>query len=232
MEYENYFKEVPTDENEKTKADINWLARFIFRRLEAGKNYEAIYQERLNRFRNPKYRDPGKVHNLGEKNFIKEETFLAKRIINGLEKSDPGLLEKISGWQFFIEGKLADLDNPKPGKPITNKLCLELIFQQYGNLFEGETPETWLTRFSQGNIKIDPIKVEKEAKPGSSRIVLIAILSSIQKTTGNGINFEEFVNAHFGISNFQVTKSRSRDQKEFKTIVTKCDQILKNDIIP
>jgi hypothetical protein len=125
----------------------------------------------------------------------------------------------------WLQAKLVDSANDRK-ETIIKSVYLELIFDKYGSCFEGETLDTWITRFTKQEVEINSIKVEPAAKLGTRRIKLIAILDSIQKITGNDFDFEKFVNTHFGISSFQSTKSRSKKKEEYKTIVKECDRIL------
>jgi len=119
------------------------------------------------------------------------------------------------------------LENYVSDGTIIDSLLLTLIFKKYGSYFKGETLETWLKRFSKEDIEINPINVESEARQGTGRLKLIAILACIQSTTWNGINYENFVRTHFGILGFESTKSRSKDKEEFREIFKDCEKFLK-----
>lgn len=110
---------------------------------------------------------------------------------------------------------------------IVDSIWLIGIFKKYGSFFKGETIETWLTRFRNEDIKIDSINVEKDAKSGTAKLLLIAILGSVQKESGNKIDFETFVRKKFGIRSYQSTKTKSKEKPEYKAIEKHCDSIFK-----
>lgn len=110
---------------------------------------------------------------------------------------------------------------------IVDQLYIRLLFKKYGGKFTHEDELSWLDRFIRDDQPREPIAVEKAAREKSSRRTLIAILASIQATTGNMFNFQEFVKTNFGIRNFEVTKNRIRDTEEFKIITHECKRILK-----
>jgi hypothetical protein len=110
---------------------------------------------------------------------------------------------------------------------IIDRIYLELIFNNYGKFFEGEDLDSWFKRFSLKNYKGKPINVEHNAKSGTSRLKLIAILASIQVTTGNAFNFESYVLTHFGIPSFETVKSRSKDKNEYVVTFKNCQTIMK-----
>mgnify|MGYP000973145431 CR=1 FL=1 len=109
---------------------------------------------------------------------------------------------------------------------IVKRRHLEEIFDKYGHFFKGETLQTWVARFSRNSEEMDPINIGKEARRGTDRLILIAILASISKTTGNDFNFDRYVRNGFGIASYSSAKSRSQDKQEFKDIVKFCDGVL------
>ena len=127
----------------------------------------------------------------------------------------------------YLSYLILKLENYVSDGTIIDSLLLTLIFKKYGSYFKGETLKTWLMRFSTKDIEINPINVEPEARQGTGRLKLIAILAYIQSTTWNGINFENFVRTHFGILGFESTKSRSKDKEEFREIFKDCEKFLK-----
>jgi hypothetical protein len=128
----------------------------------------------------------------------------------------------------WLQRKLNNSTNQSFGnETIIDSLFLSLIFRKYGHYFKNETLDTWLTRFSKDHIEITPINVESEAKEGTGRLKLLAILASMQRTTGNVRNFAAFVKNNFGILGFESAKTRSKDKAEFKEIVKDCDKIIK-----
>lgn len=103
-----------------------------------------------------------------------------------------------------------------------------LIYDHFSVYFEKETRDKWLIRFNypKGS-PIEPIIIEKEAREDSDRLVLLAILSSIQKTTRNKYRFNDFVLERFGIMNYSRAKTEHKNKETYKKIVKECDLILK-----
>jgi hypothetical protein len=109
---------------------------------------------------------------------------------------------------------------------IIDRVYLDLIFKKYGLWFKGETSQTWLARFINSSEDVDPINVGPAARADTDRLVLIAILASIMKMTGNSFDFDKFVSNRFGIAGYSSAKSRYHEKQEFKDIVKFCDGIL------
>lgn len=126
----------------------------------------------------------------------------------------------------YLSYLILKLENYVSDGTIIDSLLLTLIFKKYGSYFKGETLVTWLKRFNKNNKEINPINVDPDAKRGSTKLLLIAILSSIQKITGNDFDFENFVKTNFGINSYQSTKSKIRRQEEYLESVKTCDRIL------
>ncbi len=138
------------------------------------------------------------------------------------------LAKDLHEYLKWLQIKLKDsVKNSNEDMTIIDSLYLRLIFKEYGHNFENETLDSWLARFSKGHVEIDPIKVEPDAKPGTVKLKLIAILASIQKIPNTIINFESFVKTNFGINNFQSTKTKSQNKTGYKEIVKECDRILR-----
>lgn len=114
----------------------------------------------------------------------------------------------------------------KSNDTIINRAYLEFIFMKYKGCFTGEELNTWLARFVIGERPMQPINVEKEARPGTSRLKLIAILASIQNATGNAFDFESFVQMNFGLSSFESSKSRNKEKKEYQETFKDCQKII------
>lgn len=121
---------------------------------------------------------------------------------------------------------LQTLRQPEAAELIVRRGCLELIWDKYNEYFKGETPESWLQRFNKDAVELQPIQLSKAAREDSDRLVLIAILASIQDATGNAFDFSEFVKKNFGVNDFQVTKSRNKEKQTFKDITRYCKSIL------
>ncbi len=125
-----------------------------------------------------------------------------------------------------LEQEQPEVTELEPTELIVRRGCLELIWDRYKYYFITENFESWLLRFSKGEISVPPIKVESVASEGSGRLVLIAILASIQKATGNAFDFEQYVRSHFGIEGFESAKSRHKDKNTFTETERYCKGIL------
>ncbi len=169
-----------------------------------------------------------------------------KFIVNGADISEAGDLYSINGEMkrrppsemqiyYYNEAReryshLQWLKGLTKHELIISDLVIIAIFNKYKHHFKNETPESWMRRFDRAMAPLPPIDIEPAAKEGSNRLVLIAILSAIQDTTGNAFNFYDHVKTHFGISAFGPARSRSKDKKTFKEIKEYCKAILRNDI--
>lgn len=113
--------------------------------------------------------------------------------------------------------------------PEKYKYHLGMIFNQYKDYFKGETNQTWEQRFYSKDIStFIPITVSKNARGDNDRVVLLAILSSIQEVTGNAFDFDDFIRIRFGLKAFSVSKSKHKKKNTFAATKKKCDQILRN----
>lgn len=112
------------------------------------------------------------------------------------------------------------------GETIIRRCYLELIFIKYGRLFDGEDIDTWFLRFRKGSVNVRPINIAPSVKGESNKLILIAILASIQDTTGGAFGFEEFVNSHFGIKAYQSTRSKNKEKPLFKDTYKAVNRIL------
>ena len=122
--------------------------------------------------------------------------------------------------------RLRTLNQPATTELIVRRGCIELIWHKYKGYFKGETLDSWSHRFSKNDISVAPIEVEAAAREGTSRLVLIGILASIQDATGNAFDFGGYVRKHFGIKGFEDAKNQHKDKETY--IVTKryCDGVL------
>jgi len=123
---------------------------------------------------------------------------------------------------------LRTLGQPSTSDLIVRRGCLELIWDKHKDYFKGETPESWVKRFTHPdiNLPMPPIEVESAAKEGSGRLILIAILASIQKATGNAFDFADYVRTHFGIEGFESAKTRNKSKNTYQATTRYCDGIL------
>lgn len=103
---------------------------------------------------------------------------------------------------------------------------LALIYKKYKHEFQ-EPKEVWISRFYRNGTPVDPINISQKATEGSNKLILIAILSSISKTTGNAFCYSKFVQERFGILNFDKTVSDHKEKQTFKETVKDCNAILK-----
>jgi hypothetical protein len=127
---------------------------------------------------------------------------------------------------FYYLQWLRKLERPDGNETIIHPMYLQLIFKRYGYLFEGETEDTWLLRFCKRSINIPQINIEMSVREGNNRLVLIAILASIQRATGNAFDFEHYVRSHFGIEGFESAKSRHKDKNTFTETERYCKGVL------
>jgi hypothetical protein len=112
---------------------------------------------------------------------------------------------------------------------IIDKSYLSLIFDKYKETFPDETKETWLKRFVYPGEKINKINVEKEVRGLNDRLVLIAILDSIQQDPRHpDMDFNKFVSEKFGIKAYKKAKSvHKKDNPEYVKIFEGCNKILR-----
>lgn len=122
--------------------------------------------------------------------------------------------------------QLRTLNRSTTTELIVRRGCLEMIWDKYKGYFVSETLDSWLQRFSKNEISVAPIEVEAAAREGTSRIVLIAILASIQLATGNAFDFGEYVRTHFGIDGYESAKHNNKDKKTYKETKEFCKGIL------
>jgi hypothetical protein len=103
-----------------------------------------------------------------------------------------------------------------------------LLYNKFSNYFDKESKEIWKSRFHYPSLMpITPISVSREAREGTSALILIAILASIQQLTENKFDFEQFVLERFGIKSFEKKKSDHSYKKTYKETFEKSNYILK-----
>lgn len=124
---------------------------------------------------------------------------------------------------------LRTLNNPSTTELIADRVDLGVIWRMYGQHFPCETLDSWLQRFTHPdiNLSMPPINVEAAATKNSNRLILIAILSYIQKRTGGAFPYEEYVKNRFGIKSYQSVKSRSKDMPTFESVRAEIDKMIK-----
>lgn len=169
-----------------------------------------------------------------------------KFIVNGTDIAEAGDLYSVNGEMkrrppsdiqihYYNEARerhshLQWLKGLTKHELIISDMVIIAIFNKYKHHFRNETPESWMRRFDRAMAPLPPIDIEPAATEGSDRLVLIAILSAIQDTTGNAFNFNDHVKTHFGISAFGSARSRNQDKETFIETFKSCKAILRNDI--
>lgn len=210
------------------------------------KKQAHIYYQRL--VEDPRWVDTmkgaWKIKTLEYANQVKEkEAFFIQRLIEvNPDYKYPDPSKKFEYWDNAkqmaytkackvisdLERSLAPpAETSTPAGSIVEPYLLKLIFKEYGHNFEGETLDQWKQRFSTSDINVPPIKVRADAREGSDRLILLAILASVHKTTGNGYPFAKYVESHFGISAFDSAKSRNKEKVTFRNVMKDCDRILR-----
>lgn len=148
----------------------------------------------------------------------------------------PSQLEDFSKERKMFEIQLSRIENKikyRESKvsnivePVIGREYLTLIHRKYKDELN-EPLDSWIERFVYpiGN-PVDPIVIDKKVVPGSNRLVLIAILATIQTITLNNFVFKKFVLDRFGLKNFEKAKTDHKDKKEFIDVKKACNDILK-----
>ncbi|MBN1187331.1 MAG: hypothetical protein JXB49_33950 [Bacteroidales bacterium] len=110
------------------------------------------------------------------------------------------------------------------------KPYIQLIFERFKDFFESETRQSWMDRFFNMGINPRHIIVERSAREGSNRLVLIAILDSVRRNIKTDFDFETFVLRRFGLTAFDKSKSVHKEKDTFNDISKICDNIFKDFI--
>ena len=249
MDYSKYFETVPEGKDSENEfqfdgnGDMNsWLIFMLFKDQWKDKNGRFIDQTDtkshfINAFLNYHF---SKYSGAPEQFFLCLKDLIITIHQHGSITTNPNsIIAHIPGACAYYE-RLDKLYSPviekwieknEKGDPndetIIKKAYIELIFDKYGGNFEGETIDTWCKRFHKRYIKLDPLKIEPEARPGTARLKLVGILASIQIITGNAFDFGKYVKDHFGINDFEVLKNRSKDKKDFIETKNNCQAIMK-----
>lgn len=146
--------------------------------------------------------------------------------VEGLIKKYPAVFENFDKCSNKEITKLSDV-RPEPKKTITKSEHLGLIFDSFKDYFKSETKDNWMKRFAYPNdMPIDPIVVTPKATDGSDRLILIGILSSIQKVTENNFVFDDFVLKRFGLKAFSKAKTDHKNKEAFTDTCRTCDRII------
>jgi hypothetical protein len=113
-------------------------------------------------------------------------------------------------------------------EPIIKNEHSGLIYEKYKDNFKGETKELWNKRFIfPDSNPVDPILVEYEAREGTNKLILIAILAAINETTSDNFPFDKFVKERFGIKAFRKAKSDHKGKAEYNKVIAECRLIFR-----
>lgn len=141
---------------------------------------------------------------------------------------------KIRRMLDFLNSMEKSLENElnKSGmeETIIKSEYIGLIYDRYAaKWFPGESKQQWASRFIYPTDKpIEPIYLSnKEAREKTDKLALIAILATIQETTGNKFNFQKFAEQRFGLKNFDKAKKDHKDKATYIEIYKECSTILK-----
>ena len=123
----------------------------------------------------------------------------------------------------FIENSKQEPDNIEP---IIERERLALIFRKYKDCFN-EPEDTWIKRFVYPNeAPVNPLKLDPKAIEGSNKLVLLAILASIQDNRKDSFDYTDFVFDRFGINNFYKARHDHKEKKSFEETFAECNDIL------
>lgn len=111
--------------------------------------------------------------------------------------------------------------------PGVTELHLMVIFEKYKSYFSNETSDIWVNRFQYPAGVIPGITVSEKATEDSSKLVLMAILSKIQETTGEVFIFNDFVRDRFGIKGFHKAVSVHKEKETFRKVEGELNNIMK-----
>lgn len=129
---------------------------------------------------------------------------------------------QLSNYEKFIKDSIPD---PEALKPIIERERLLKIFLQYRKNIE-ETEDIWIRRFCREKAPINPMKLDPKAKEGSNKLIMLAILATIQDKRKDSFDFNDFVLDRFGIKNFDKLRHDHKDKSEFQKIFKECVKIL------
>jgi hypothetical protein len=152
---------------------------------------------------------------------------ITKKVINNLG----AFLKARAFYNYisFLESQPDKLTNTK--EPIIKREYISLIYEGFKEWFS-EPLEQWNERFIYPNGKaIEPIeidsKVNRKSLNDSNRVVLLGILSAIEKANGNRFDFNEFALNRFGIKGYKTAKGNHKTKELFRKSESKCNAILK-----
>lgn len=171
------------------------------------------------------------IHRLFRQDLIEQVSSLVNSYQNCTQANktrDLALIEKANRFTAYIESLgSGNKAKQKTSSTIVVKERLALIYRKYKDEFK-ESEDLWISRFVYPNDdSVNSIDISKKAAEGSSKLILVAILSSISKTTENAFCYSDFVQKRFGILNFDKTVSDHKEKQTFKSVLKECNAILK-----
>ena len=147
--------------------------------------------------------------------------------LNGISKISPGgnlFNEFVLKYQgLYFKDSLPD---PEGLNPIIERGRLALIYWTYKTYID-EPDNAWIKRFCPNEAPVNPLKLDPKAKEGSNKLVMLAILASIQDNRKESFNYNDFVLDRFGIMNFDKARHDHKYKPEFTKIFEECNTILK-----
>jgi hypothetical protein len=128
----------------------------------------------------------------------------------------------------YLHTKQTEQSDIKPTapEPIIKREYLTFIHLRFKEWIK-EPPDIWVERFIKDGSPVDRINIESEAKEGSRRLVILAILEAIHLAIGNAFDYQKFVNERFGISAFYKAKGVHEVKKGYIDTLKECNDILK-----
>lgn len=134
------------------------------------------------------------------------------------------LAHDLGKYQTWIKGFSNQCCKSIVSEADINKIVL--IFDHYKDNFTHETSKSFRERFCYPNAsKIEPMELSPQAKNNSSRLILIAILSSIQYLTKNSFDYDDFVLKRFGLKAFSKARSTHKHKPTFVDTEKYCNRI-------
>ena len=131
---------------------------------------------------------------------------------------------QLGNYEAFVKES-----EPGPGnkEPIIGKEYLTFIYNKY-RAYINEDLTPWVNRFIYPNgPAVNKIEIETKALSGSKRLVLLAILASIQDNRKESFDYNDFVFDRFGIKNFDKARHDHKDKPEFDKTFAECNAILR-----
>lgn len=201
--------------NKRLVRDCNAL----FERLKMEYNKQTVLFPRKNVWRETSI-------NLAKKHIEEIKRLFEKSTRNGLPPEKiPRSIELLPAYEDFLKW-LEKEDKEEPNLVIKEEY-IGLIYDEFHDAFPEETKEQWQQRFNIQNKAITAMKLSKEAREGTNRLKLLAILAAIQERTKNSFPFDKFVLARFGVKGYYKVKSIHQEDASFKETFKICRAILR-----